>query len=152
MGDSLSAGEYDRPAGWRQQSRSVVLAKNGMVATSHPLAAQVGLNILQSGGNAADAAIAVDAMLGLVEPMSCGIGGDMFVDLLGRENSKAVRTQRQRPQSVQTHAGGVSRKAACANSRRGAAVLVGARLRGWLGGTAKPLRQHRPQNRARPGD
>lgn len=72
-------GEFDRPAGWPHQSRSVVLAKNGMVATSHPLAAQVGLNILQEGGNAVDSAIAVNAMLGLVEPMSCGIGGDLFV-------------------------------------------------------------------------
>ncbi|MFO0867666.1 MAG: gamma-glutamyltransferase [Pirellulales bacterium] len=74
-----AAGDYDRPAGRPHQSRSVVLARNGMVATSHPLAAQTGLDVLRSGGNAADAAIAANAMLGVVEPMSCGIGGDLFV-------------------------------------------------------------------------
>lgn len=69
---------FDRPVGDRKQSRSVTMAKQGMVATSHPLAAQTGLEVLKSGGNAIDAAIAVNAMLGVVEPLSCGIGGDLF--------------------------------------------------------------------------
>jgi len=58
--------------------RSVVMAPHGMVATSHPLAAQVGLDVLKKGGNAVDAAIATNAAMGLMEPMSCGIGGDLY--------------------------------------------------------------------------
>src|SRR5262245_7693602 len=74
-----SIAGYDRPAPNPHQSRSVIMARSGIVATSQPLAAQAGLEILKAGGNAADAAIAASAVIGLTEPMSCGIGGDLFV-------------------------------------------------------------------------
>ncbi len=68
----------DRLTGETFTTRSEILGKNGMAATSQPLATQVALDILKKGGSAMDAAIAANAMLGLVEPASCGIGGDIF--------------------------------------------------------------------------
>jgi gamma-glutamyltranspeptidase/glutathione hydrolase len=62
----------------RSQTRSMVISQNGIVAAESPLAAQAGVRILESGGNAVDAAIATNAMMGVVSPMMNGIGGDLF--------------------------------------------------------------------------
>ncbi len=74
----LAAGAADRVTGKAFATRSEVIAPHGMVATSQPLATQIGLDILKQGGTALDAAIAANAALGLMEPTGNGIGGDLF--------------------------------------------------------------------------
>ncbi len=68
----------DRTEGRMFATRSVVHARHGMVAASHPLAVAIGLDLLKEGGSAVDAAIGVNAALGFLEPVACGIGGDLF--------------------------------------------------------------------------
>ena len=72
----------------RAQGRSMVVSRNGIVAAESPLAAQAGAHILEHGGNAVDAAIAANAMMGVVEPMMNGIGGDLFAIVYDAKGNK----------------------------------------------------------------
>jgi gamma-glutamyltranspeptidase/glutathione hydrolase len=77
----------DRSQGWLAQHRSEVMARNAMVTTSQPLAAQAGLQVLRNGGNAIDAAVATAAVLSVVEPMNVGPAGDLFALIyIAKEN------------------------------------------------------------------
>src|SRR5436190_1213661 len=74
----IKAVPGSRAQGWLGQGRSEVLARHGMVATSDPLAAEAGLEILRRGGNAIDAAVATAAVLDVTSQNDTGIGGDLF--------------------------------------------------------------------------
>ena len=84
----LAAPAADRVTGKAFATRSEVIAPHGMVATSQPLATQIGLDVLKQGGTALDAAIAANAALGLMEPTGNGIGGDLFAIVWDAKSQK----------------------------------------------------------------
>ncbi len=73
-----AVGEGDRYVGAPFATRAPVIAQHGMAATMQPLASQIAIDTLKKGGTAVDAAIAANAALGLMEPVSCGVGGDLY--------------------------------------------------------------------------
>ena len=92
----------DRITGKTFATRSEVIAQNGMAATSQPLATQVALDILKKGGSAIDAAIAANAVLGLVEPTGNGMGGDLFAIVwdANKEELTALNASGRSPKSL----------------------------------------------------
>ena len=93
-GDQGGAGS--RAQGWLAQGRSEVLARHGIVATSDPLAAQAGLEILRQGGNAIDAAVATGAVLDVTSQNDTGIGGDLFALVWVGQRQEALRAELRR--------------------------------------------------------
>src|SRR6476661_3103358 len=87
-GSTIKAAPGSRAQGWLEQGRSEVLARHGMVATSDPLAAEAGLEILRNGGNAIDAAVAAGAVLDVTSQNDTGIGGDLFALVYSAKDKK----------------------------------------------------------------
>jgi gamma-glutamyltranspeptidase/glutathione hydrolase len=86
--DAIDAPRAARPVGYEEQTRSEVLARNGIAATSQPAATAAAEQVLMDGGNAVDAAVAASAALGVVEPMSTGMGGDLFAIVWSARDKK----------------------------------------------------------------
>ena len=98
----------DRTTGKPFATRSEVIARHGMAATSQPLATMVAIDVLKRGGSAVDAAIAANATLGLMEPTGCGIGGDLFAIVWDAKTQKLHGPECQRSITGDVDSGRVS--------------------------------------------
>jgi gamma-glutamyltranspeptidase/glutathione hydrolase len=90
-GAVIPAVPGSRAQGWPGQGRSEVIARHGVVATSDPLAAQAGLDIMRQGGNAIDAAVATGAVLDVTSQNDTGIGGDLFAIIWSARDKSCTR-------------------------------------------------------------
>ena len=149
-GDDVSMQQPagDRPPGNTRGTRSVVMARNGAIATSQPLATAAGLRVLQAGGNAIDAAVTAAAVLSVVEPTMNGIGGDLFAIVYEREGPEGPRAQRQRTRAGGGDAGGVQAAQPAARSRC-AASCRSACPASWTAGTSCSRSTARGRSRRR---
>ena len=130
---SFSLFGYDRITGLDFASRSEVLASNGMAATSHPLATQTAISVLKNGGNAIDAAIAANAVLGLVEPTGCGIGGDLFAIVWSADDKKLYGLNSSGPVPINISIEEITRKGLDAIPPYGPLpVTVPGAVAGWV--------------------
>ena len=140
---SLGSQGYSRPARSPHSSRSEVIAPHGMVAASQPLAAQVGMDILKSGGN---------AMLGLVEPNMNGIGGDLFAIVWSAEDEQlyGLNATGRGPYEISRDV--FARRGSHSGAGRWAVDLDRPGCGRWLGPTASAVRNHDVLGGARAGD
>ena len=124
----------DRPAGNSRGTRSAVLARHGAIATSQPLATAAGLKVLQSGGNAIDAAVTAAAVLSVVEPTMNGPGGDLFAIVYSAKDHKihGLNASGRAPAAATLDD---SRRGTCGASRFGASSRS-ASPASWTDGTS----------------
>src|SRR5687767_11299407 len=122
----------DRPAGNTRGTRSVVMARNGAIATSQPLATAAGLRVLQDGGNAIDAAVTAAIVLNVVEPMMTGIGGDLFALFWSVKDKKLIGLNASgRSGSLLTRQALVARGRTSMPSSGAESITVPGALAGW---------------------
>ena len=131
----------------RNRDRSAVIAQHGMVCASQPLAALVGIDMLKAGGSCVDAAIATNAALGLMEPASCGIGGDLFAIVWSEKDRKLYGLNASGRAPAAWTLEKAQRTRPPAHPAPEPAVLERARLRQRLAGAQRALRPSRSRPR-----